>query len=1291
MAATTTVGYGRTEPDGPYGGRCSADPPDIEELLRLNPKPLANCQWTTTVANDGGTAAGGKGVGLMAAAGSGLARARAIVKPSAATVMDRHHYKRNSSYSEDTAGVVDGCASGLWNKWWTDVKPSTLRGGEKAAVREARRCLKCAHAPCQLSCPTSIDVKSFITSIANQNYYGAAKTILSDNPVGLSCGMVCPTSELCAGSCNLAGSDGGPINIGGLQQFCLEVFMDMGVPPSAISSDSDGDDDEEREDGLLKARGQSRLAPIAVVGAGPAGLTCATYLNRLGYRCVTVYESGAFAGGLSASEIPEYRLPWRAVRWEIEQMVEHGRGGVRLEYGRRLFSSSAGDSRPGDITLKDILDGPDGAKAVFVAVGLPEPQLPADLFRDVDVSGTTAATQHLGVYTSKWLLRQASGYSKRLPDGRGGCGGSGCGGSTVDGGCGASKPATMPPPPDFRGKTVLVLGAGDTAMDCATVALRCGARRVRVVFRRGTPDVRAVPEELEGAMRERCELVPHSQPVRFLFRKVPGGGADRIRAVQFRRTDVDDLEPLQGSTDDEDHSADDLFVLRADCVVSAFGSRLPEEVAAALAPYARVDGRTGRVCVDAQTGRCEWWTDDGDRVANEKQEPRAPPPVWCGGDASCATGSTADPSQTTVESANDGKTAAYHIHQYLQELYGYRSQNHQPSVSRPMLPGFRTAIDDVDLSVRMCGLRFMNPFGLASAPPTTSAAMIRRAFQAGWAFAVTKTFGLDKDLVTNVSPRIVGLGGHGVGVGSAASGVGPGTIGAGDSDVARNAFLNIELISEKTAAYWLRSIRELKRDFPQHILIASIMCAYIESDWTLLAGLACDAGADALELNLSCPHGMGESGMGLACGQDPVLVENISRWVKRVAVRPASDGETPTAVPVFVKITPNVTDVVAVARAAVRLGGADGVTAVNTVSALGPLDVTGNRGRPWPGVGRTAAETPRTTYGGMSGTAVRPMGLRAVSALSRALGPDKTAGGDGGPPVQIMATGGVDSAAATLQYLYCGAKVVQVCSAVQNQDFTVVQDYITGLKALLYMNGGGGGERRRPTAALVKDSIDLSDDYDVVSTAAAVADKSGGKPMFGPYLRNRRCEQASFAAADMVDTIQGTKSNGVDRKPELAGTVPAPKETDDGLVPAAASTPVELVVGRALKAVGAYKSLDRRAQVVALVNEDSCINCGKCYMACNDSGYQAISMDPKSHAVHVQPDSCTGCTLCLTVCPIPGCISMVEKTVPHVVNRGLGLRQLVSTYSCPNDGEYIGQQSCSQENDDRGSPAVATQ
>lgn len=155
-------------------------------------------------------------------------------------------------------------------------------------------------------------------------------------------------------------------------------------------------------------------------------------------------------------------------------------------------------------------------------------------------------------------------------------------------------------------------------------------------------------------------------------------------------------------------------------------------------------------------------------------------------------------------------------------------------------------------------------------------------------------------------------------------------------------------------------------------------------------------------------------------------MENIARWVKRAAVQTAADGTT-VAVPVFVKITPNVTDVVTVSRAAVRLGGADGVTAVNTVSALGSLDVAGKSGGgPWPAVGRTATSPGKTTYGGMSGSAVRPIALRMVSAVARALGPDTAAGGDGGPPVQIMATGGVDSAAAALQYLHCGAKVVQV-------------------------------------------------------------------------------------------------------------------------------------------------------------------------------------------------------------------------------------------------------------------------
>jgi dihydropyrimidine dehydrogenase (NADP+) len=282
--------------------------------------------------------------------------------------------------------------------------------------------------------------------------------------------------------------------------------------------------------------------------------------------------------------------------------------------------------------------------------------------------------------------------------------------------------------------------------------------------------------------------------------------------------------------------------------------------------------------------------------------------------------------------------------------------------------------------------------------------MIRRAFEQGWSFALTKTFSLDKDLVTNVSPRIVrgSTSGHSYGPG-------------------QGSFLNIELISEKCADYWLRGVKELREDFPSKVIIASIMCSYNKEDWTELAKRAEAAGAQILELNLSCPHGMAESGMGLACGQDPILVHDIAKWV-REAVK----------VPFFIKLTPNITDIVSIAQAAHK-GGADGVTAINTISGLMSLNADGVA---WPNVGKDK----RTTYGGVSGNATRPVALRAISAVGNAL-----------PNFPIMGTGGIDSADSALQFMQCGASVLQICSAVQNQDFSVIQDYITGLKALLYL------------------------------------------------------------------------------------------------------------------------------------------------------------------------------------------------------------------------------------------------
>jgi dihydropyrimidine dehydrogenase (NADP+) len=396
--------------------------------------------------------------------------------------------------------------------------------------------------------------------------------------------------------------------------------------------------------------------------------------------------------------------------------------------------------------------------------------------------------------------------------------------------------------PSLHGN-VIVLGAGDTAFDCATSALRCGARRVFVVFRKGFTNMRAVPEEVELAREEKCEFMPFLSPKEVCIKN------GKIVAMEFCRTE----QTLDGRwIIDEDQT----IKLKADHVISAFGSELTaSDVTQAMAPVKF--NQWGLPLVDNETMR-----------TSEVN-------VWCGGDL-------AGLAATTVEAVNDGKQAAWHIHSYLQSLHGlYVSPD-------PNLPKFFTPVDLVDVSVEFGGLKLENPFGLASATPTTSSAMMRRAFEAGWAFAVTKTYTLDKDIITNVSPRIV-----------------RGTTSGHTFGPNQGAFLNIELVSEKTAAYWLQSISELKKDFPNKVVIASVMCGYSKEDWTELCQASERAGADALELNLSCPHGMGERGMGLACGQEPDLVENICRWV-REAVN----------IPFFAKMTPNVTDIVHIAEAA---------------------------------------------------------------------------------------------------------------------------------------------------------------------------------------------------------------------------------------------------------------------------------------------------------------------------------------------------------------------------------------
>ncbi|KPM10441.1 dihydropyrimidine dehydrogenase [NADP(+)]-like protein [Sarcoptes scabiei] len=982
----------------------SVDSADIEDILKLNPKIK---EW-------------------------------ASVLPSLVTKSEKFRWKRNK----------DRCDWKDLRNNFDDIKHTTL--SERGALREAARCLKCADAPCQKSCPTQLDIKAFIGMIANRNYYGAARCILADNPLGLTCGMVCPTSNLCVGGCNLYATEEGPINISGLQHFAMEVFRKMNVRQIR---DPNLPPPEEMPE-VFKSK-------IALIGCGPASISCATFLARLGYTDLTIMEKDEWLGGLSATEIPQFRLPFQAVKFEIDLMLDLG---VKIVTNRALGY---------DFTLEQ-LKNLHQFECVFLGIGLPQPKLDS-IFIDL--------SERNGFFTSKSFLPKVAKASKQTDM------------KESTNSCTACNRL-----PELDG-TVIVLGAGDTAFDCATSAIRCGAKKVYVVFRRGFHNMRAVKEEIDLAYEEKCEFMPFMSPFR-----VNLDDHHHIESLEFYRTEVNEQNHLK-------EDCDQKIELKCQFVIAAFGSTLSDpNVQKALQPLE--------------------FKPNGLPVVDNHTMTTSEPWVFCGGDL-------AGVSETTVEAVNDGKTAAWSIHRFLHQKY------HEPIVDEiARLPTMFTAIDLVDLSIEICGLKFSNPFGLASAPPTTSGSMIRRAFEAGWAFAITKTFGLDKDSVTNVSPRIIrgSTSGHLYGPHI-------------------SSFLNIELISEKRAAYWCRIIAELKRDFPDRILIASIMAKYNREDWNDLALMASETGADALELNLS---------MGLACGQNPQMVEDICRWVK-----------SRVKIPVFAKLTPNVTDIIQIAKAA-HQGGADGVTVINTVSSL--MWLRGD-GSPWPNIGREA----RTTYGGMSGSAIRPMALRAVSAISHAV-----------PELTILATGGIDSAESGLQFLYAGASAFQICSAVQNQDFTIIQDYISGLKTLLYLKSLNDKEYEK--------------NWNFQSPPTPIHQK--GKPIRGkPFCDSALSGDRNLSSKHSIINLKS-------------------------------------LVGSSLSKIGTFNQLDVKEQKVALINQDMCINCGKCYMTCNDSGYQAIVFDNLTHLPKVT-DDCTGCTLCYSVCPIIDCIAMVPKLKPHHVKRGV--------------------------------------
>ncbi|MFT7526501.1 MAG: dihydropyrimidine dehydrogenase (NAD+) subunit PreA [Arenicella sp.] len=397
-----------------------------------------------------------------------------------------------------------------------------------------------------------------------------------------------------------------------------------------------------------------------------------------------------------------------------------------------------------------------------------------------------------------------------------------------------------------------------------------------------------------------------------------------------------------------------------------------------------------------------------------------------------------------------------------------------------------------DLSSCFLGIKSPNPFWLASAPPTDKAYNVNRAFEAGWGGAVWKTLGEDPPVVNVSGPRYSAL--H-------------------SNDRRVIGFNNIELITDRPLKTNLDEMRQIKKDWPDRALIASVMLPMNEESWAKYMPMIEDTGADAFELNFGCPHGMSERGMGAAVGQVPEYIQRITEWAKKFA-----------SVPVIVKLTPNVTSIVPPAQAA-KDGGADAVSLINTVNSIMRVNYD------------TLTMYPTTdgmgSHGGYCGTAVKPMALHMVAEIARSKG---TAG------IPISGIGGISDWRDAVDFLALGASNVQVCTAAMVYGFNIIDDLVDGLSSFL-------------------DSKNM--------------------------------------------------------------------------------TSVDELVGRAVPSVTDWQYLNLNYVEKALIDQDLCIKCGRCHIVCEDTAHQAIttSINGVRH-FEVINEECVGCNLCVSVCPVPECITM---------------------------------------------------
>ena len=397
------------------------------------------------------------------------------------------------------------------------------------------------------------------------------------------------------------------------------------------------------------------------------------------------------------------------------------------------------------------------------------------------------------------------------------------------------------------------------------------------------------------------------------------------------------------------------------------------------------------------------------------------------------------------------------------------------------------------------GIKSPNPFWLASAPPTDKSYNVRRAFDAGWGGVVWKTVGEEGPPIVNVNgPRYGAIWG---------------------ADRRLLGLNNLELITDRPLEINLQEMKEVKRDYPDRALIASIMVPCVEEAWKKILPLVEETGADGVELNFGCPHGMSERGMGAAVGQVPEYIEMVTRWVKQY-----------TRMPCIVKLTPNITDILKPAEAALS-GGADAVSLINTISSITSVNL--DLFAPEPTIGT------KGTHGGYCGPAVKPIALNMIADIARS---PNTSG------LPISGIGGVTTWRDAAEFMVMGAGNVQVCTAAMTYGFKIVEEMISGLS-------------------------DWMDEKHITSTGD--------------------------------------------------------------------------IVGKAIPNYTDWQYLNLNYVAKAKINQDLCINCGRCFAACEDTSHQAISMSD-DRKFTVIDEECVACNLCVNVCPVDNCITMEPMNVGDI-------------------------------------------